>query len=163
MSEPARPYGHILVALDGSSLAEEILPDVAALARAFQARITLVRASTSVETIVAEEATAGMPPVVVPSVAPERLADAERQNARSYLDTVAKRLAAQGFGVDSEQPQDAPGPAIVECAVRVGADLIALTTHGRGGIARAVLGSVSDHVVRHAPCPLLLRRVGGSS
>jgi nucleotide-binding universal stress UspA family protein len=49
--------------------------------------------------------------------------------------------------------------AITGCALELEADLIAMTTLGRGGLGRAVLGSVADSVVRHAPCPVLLVRV----
>jgi nucleotide-binding universal stress UspA family protein len=51
-----------------------------------------------------------------------------------------------------------PGPAIVDAATAEGADLVVVGTHGRGRVGRLVLGSVSDHVVRHAPCPVLIVR-----
>jgi nucleotide-binding universal stress UspA family protein len=49
-----------------------------------------------------------------------------------------------------------PGPAIIEAAESERADLVVVGTRGRGRIERLVLGSVSDHVVRHAPCPVLI-------
>ena len=51
-----------------------------------------------------------------------------------------------------------PGPAIVEAAIAEAADLVVVGTHGRSRVERLVLGSVSDHVVRHAPCPVLIVR-----
>ena len=51
-----------------------------------------------------------------------------------------------------------PGAAIVEAAVAEAADLVIVGTHGRSRVGRLVLGSVSDHVVRHAPCPILIVR-----
>jgi nucleotide-binding universal stress UspA family protein len=51
-----------------------------------------------------------------------------------------------------------PGPAIVEAAAAERVDLVVVGTRGRNRIERAVLGSVSDHVVRHAPCPVLVVR-----
>jgi nucleotide-binding universal stress UspA family protein len=51
-----------------------------------------------------------------------------------------------------------PGAAIVEAAVAESADLVVVGTHGRSRVGRLVLGSVSDHVVRHAPCPILIVR-----
>ena len=51
-----------------------------------------------------------------------------------------------------------PGPAIVEAAIAEAADLVVVGTHGRSRVGRLVLGSVSDHVVRHAPCPILIVR-----
>jgi len=49
-----------------------------------------------------------------------------------------------------------PGPALCELAAELGATVMVAGTRGRGGIRRAVLGSVSDHLVRHAPCPILI-------
>jgi nucleotide-binding universal stress UspA family protein len=51
-----------------------------------------------------------------------------------------------------------PGDSIVEAAAAEGADLIAIGSHGRSGLGRAILGSVSDHVVRHARCPVMVVR-----
>lgn len=51
-----------------------------------------------------------------------------------------------------------PGEAIVAAADAEQADLIVLGTHGRTGINRSLLGSVSDHVIRHAPCPVVVVR-----
>ncbi len=51
-----------------------------------------------------------------------------------------------------------PGDGIVAAADAEHADLIVVGTHGRGGVGRSILGSVSDHVIRHAPCPVLVVR-----
>ena len=53
--------------------------------------------------------------------------------------------------------EGAPGPALCELAESVDASAIVIGTRGRGGLRRAVLGSVSDHVVRNAPCPVVSR------
>ena len=55
-------------------------------------------------------------------------------------------------------PAPSAGNCIVETARRVKADLIAMGTHGRGGLSRLVLGSVAEYVVRHAPCPVVTVR-----
>jgi nucleotide-binding universal stress UspA family protein len=54
--------------------------------------------------------------------------------------------------------EGSPGEAIVSAAEAERADLVVLGTHGRTGINRSLLGSVSDHVVRHAPCPVVVVR-----
>jgi len=54
----------------------------------------------------------------------------------------------------------APGPAICEVADQLSASVVVIGTSGRGGLRRAVMGSTSDHVVRHAPCPVLVQGVG---
>lgn len=51
---------------------------------------------------------------------------------------------------------DAPGPALCDLAASLEAAVMVIGTHGHGGIRRAVLGSVSDHIVRHAPCPVVV-------
>ena len=69
-----------------------------------------------------------------------------------------RRDSECGLELDCEQPEGAPPVAILDVAQRIGADLLALTTHGRSGLGRLVLGSVADDLVRHASCPILLVR-----
>jgi nucleotide-binding universal stress UspA family protein len=66
--------------------------------------------------------------------------------ARLGLDEVAQLRVERGN----------PGPTLCELAAELGADAIVLGSRGRGGLKRAVLGSVSDHVVRNAPCPVIV-------
>ncbi len=82
----------------------------------------------------------------------------QQQQARSEgEEMVADAVAA--LGVDHPVTriiEGNAGPALCELAAEVGADVIVIGTRGRGGIKRALLGSVSDHVVRNAPCPVLV-------
>jgi nucleotide-binding universal stress UspA family protein len=150
-------YKHILVSLDGSEIAEQVLPHVEALAEKFGAAVTLLRAT--------------MPPVspVMPTpvglpVTPDvtgtyiEVAEAGREVASEYLGSVAERLRSHGLQVTQELPEGPAAEAILERAEAVGADLIALATHGRGGLERLVLGSVAEEVVRKSSCPVLLVR-----
>lgn len=141
-------YERILVALDGSERAERVLPYVAPLADKFGASVTLLRATTSVGMVVAGD------------IDPTPLLEAERQEATAYLAALAARLAEVGLTVSTASPEGPAADALVEHARRTGADLIALTTHGRGGLGRLLFGSVADAVLRHAPCPVLLVRLG---
>ena len=59
-------------------------------------------------------------------------------------------------GAPSHVLEGHPGPAICQLAVDLSAQAIVMGSRGRGGLKRAVLGSVSDHVVRHAPCPVIV-------
>ena len=59
-------------------------------------------------------------------------------------------------GAPSHVLEGRPGPAICQLAVDLSAQAIVMGSRGRGGLKRAVLGSVSDHVVRHAPCPVIV-------
>ena len=148
-------YARILAALDGSDVAERILPHVEALAQKFGSAITLIRVSTPVEQVVAAEAMAGAAPLVdVTSVV-----DEEHREASEYLEGVGDQLRRRGLSVQCEHPEGAAAEIIVEHARRTNTDLIALTTHGRSGLGRVIFGSIADEVLRKAPCPVLLVRV----
>jgi nucleotide-binding universal stress UspA family protein len=153
----ASPYRHMMIALDGSERAERILPHVVMLARQFGAAITLLRVSTPPGPLVPEVpegalwgATAG--------AMPASCGDRERGETAQYLWTLADQLRAAGLTVDWVEAEGAPADTIVERARSLGADLIAMTTHSRGLLARQVLGSVADEVMRRADCPVWLLR-----
>jgi nucleotide-binding universal stress UspA family protein len=151
-------YQHILVALDGSELAEHILPHVEALATKFGSRVTLLRATESIGTIVAET-TPGSVADGGAYVDPRPILEAEQGEAHSYLAPLAERLKAQGLNVDFEVPEGPASDAILRRAHEMRADLIAMTTHGHGGLGRLVFGSEADRVLRRSACPVLLVRV----
>jgi nucleotide-binding universal stress UspA family protein len=153
-------YAHLLVALDGSDAAERVLEHALAIATAFRARLTLLRASMSAETVLAQTASGG-PAVadVTAPVDPEPIVEAERAEAADYTEGVAARLRQAGLEVDIDLPAGRAEEMIVERAAALGVDLILMTTHGRSGLRRAVFGSVADSVLRHAACPVLLVRI----
>lgn len=151
-------YTHILVPLDGSELAEQVLPHVTALALRFRARLTLLRATTAAQAVGMQAALAGALPGGGPIADATPLIAAEREAAATYLAAVAERLRERGLTVAVEQHDGAPAELILTRARARGADLIAMTTHGRGGLGRLLLGSVADAVVRHASVPVLLVR-----
>jgi len=83
---------------------------------------------------------------------------------RSAREAVAQELVARGrrMGVPVTFLiwEGEPGESIVDAAEAERADLIVVGSHGRGAVGRFLIGSVSDHVVRHAPCPVLVVRSG---
>lgn len=91
-------------------------------------------------------------PVMTPDQV-ARMRAVEDAEGRALLDDTAQLLAPTE--VETRLLRGDPGPAICRCADEIDADTIILGTSGRGGLRRAVLGSVSDHVVRNAPCPVL--------
>jgi nucleotide-binding universal stress UspA family protein len=128
----------ILVPLDGSRLSETIVPLAEALARDHEADLLLVRALPS-----------------------RGSADAEvqaQEEAEVYLRTVAAALAARGRSAEWKVWYDEPARAIADAARYNGADLIVMSTHGRGGLTRLLLGSVAEALVRQSPAPVLLVR-----
>jgi nucleotide-binding universal stress UspA family protein len=150
-------YGRILVPLDGSLLAEEVLPHVVSLARRYGAAVELVRAYAPPPSLLAASAASSLPGTG-PVLDPAPFIAAGKQEADVYLARVAARLEAAGVAVERRRPDGSPGESVVAVAREGGADLIAMTTHGRGGLGRLVLGSVADYVLQHAPCPVLLVR-----
>jgi nucleotide-binding universal stress UspA family protein/CBS domain-containing protein len=150
-------FQRIIVPLDGSELAEQVLPYAEVLAKTFGATVVLVRAVAPIEAEFLIGAPAG-------ALAPEAGANTIpltadlRLNTASYLEAITSRLQSRGITVRSEHPTGRPAEVIVALARQLGTDLIAMTTHGRGGLGRAFFGSVADEVLRTAPCPVLLVR-----
>jgi nucleotide-binding universal stress UspA family protein len=141
---------HMLVPLDGSALAEHILPPATALGALTNAALTLLQ-------VVAPEA-AGYEtdwPTARPEAGTRRAIQAA---AQTYLDHVAERLGAQSVGVHTAVLSGQTVPAILEYAHSHAVDLIALATHGRSGAVRILLGSIADKIVRGATTPVLLYR-----
>jgi nucleotide-binding universal stress UspA family protein len=154
-------YERLLVALDGSPAAEEVLPHAEALAGAFSSQVILLHATISAETLIAETAAGetAVGPVVATPVDPTPILEADRSTAVEYLEPVARRLRDRGVKAETEYPQGPASDVIVERADALGASLILMTTHGRGGLGRVVFGSTADSVLRHTRVPVLLVRI----
>jgi nucleotide-binding universal stress UspA family protein len=136
-------FHHILVPLDGSPLAERMLARAAHFAAIMGAKLTLLMA---VELSLTR---------YVAGVEDEILATATHE-ARTYLDRMAAPLRAQGLSVETFVSVEPPAAAILDYAATHDCDLIAMETHGHGGISRLLLGSVTDKVVRAAHIPILV-------
>jgi nucleotide-binding universal stress UspA family protein len=137
----------VLVALDGSPRAEEILPDAVRLAKATGRPVELVRVSLPAVTA----GGLGEFPMYFP-----------QEDPLPYLKRTCGRLAADGV---SAVPVALAGQAageLLRYAGEADAGLMVMTTQGRTGLRRALLGSVAEEVLRQAPCPVLLRRTSGS-
>lgn len=152
-------YERILVALDGSRLAERVLPSIEPLAQKFGSRVILLRVATPVYAPSATAVAAGVVSAKESSAAGTTVREDLRRESMSYLATVQRRLEKAGLTVQSECPEGPPSEVILRCARRLGVDLIALTTHGRTGVDRLLLGSVAEDVIRQTPCPVHLVRV----
>ena len=145
-------FQHILIPLDGSALAGQILEPTLALGDLTMAAYTLLYV---------------VEPFVLTSYASlAQAADLDTQmnqaalaEAQRYLDDLAQRLRVGGRQVHTQGLLAAqPAVAILDAARAHGADLIALATHGRSGLARLLIGSVADKVRRGADVPVLLYR-----
>jgi nucleotide-binding universal stress UspA family protein len=150
-------YSKILVPLDGSNLAEGVLPHVQDLAQRYDSEVVLIQVVPPLSKLVTAEAVS-MGEAGIDLETASDAAKAERDNAHSYLERVVQRLEAQKIKVQSEVLEGPPGDVIVDYARRHKMDLIAMSTHGRSGLGRLFYGSVADHVLRHAGTPVLLIR-----
>jgi len=147
----------ILVPLDGSPEAEAVLPHAEQIARRCGAKLELVRSYAPSPALAAAAVAAAMPGTG-PLLDTSPYGAAGREDADAYLEGIEGRLRGAGVEVEHRRLEGSAGEAIVAEAERWGADLVAMTTHGRGGFDRLVHGSVASYVANHAPCPVLLVR-----
>lgn len=135
----------ILVPLDGSVLSEAVVPVAEALARDYGAELLLLRAVR-----------------VHPGAGPDPLEpEVKVGEAETYLARIAEELEARGLSRVRRNVwycSAKPEQTIAKAATLNNVDLIAMTTHGRGGLSRLLLGSVAENLVRQAPAPVLLVR-----
>jgi nucleotide-binding universal stress UspA family protein len=139
---------HVLVPLDGSSLAECVLEPALDFVRLWQGRCTLLRVIEASPATIAGRPNRPRPPEQEQEIA-----------AEAYLEKIAGRLRGDGVAVQTRivvAPHAAP--AIMEEAQTQRCDFIALATHGWGGLRRMLLGSVTDKVVRGTSLPVLAYR-----
>lgn len=140
-------WRRIVLALDGSSRAEAVFHDLVALARPLQATVHAL--------------TVNLPTYLMGDVHHVPLFPPS-QDLLPYLNGVCDRLSAEGVLAVPATADGTAATGIARYAEEIGAGLIACTTHGRSGLARLFLGSVAEEVLRHAPCPLLVRRTAAS-
>jgi nucleotide-binding universal stress UspA family protein len=153
-------FKNIVIPLDGSELAEQILVPAVAMAKLFGAEITLLRV---VQPLVPTSVPVGMGTfsTVALHMADDvaRLQKQLEQQAFAYLDKVDQKLRGDKLVVKTHVVlADQPGVGVLREAEALGADLIALATHGRRGLSRLLLGSVADKVLRGSPVAVLLHR-----
>lgn len=140
----------MLLATDGSEHANAALAAGLGLVRPAPGSVLITVVPTLDPSIVVGSGHAG--PVM--SFADEQqLLDERDREARLALDGAAAALGLDG--IDREILGGDPGSVICERAAEGDVDVIVIGTSGTGGFKRAILGSVSDHVVRHAPCPVI--------
>ena len=142
----------VLVPLDGSPAGEAALDFLSGRSSARPMEVLLLRIVSVGPLFVGWDAAVVVPPM------DESDLEAEAKTARTYLAQHAAGVAAEGLGVQRHVIETAEPIArsILDTAQREEVDAIALGTHGKGGVARVVLGSVSEDVLEHSPVPVLL-------
>jgi len=146
VATPEQTFSRIVVPLDGSALAEEILPEVAALAARLKSTVSLLQVLTPATYSQKEIMQPGLP-----------WWDTDIAVADAYLAGAAHYLTEQGLTVSKDVIlSDDVATAILDFSTRTRADLIALATSGSGGMSRFVFGTVADEVTRKATSSLLV-------
>ncbi|HEY41247.1 MAG TPA: universal stress protein [Dehalococcoidia bacterium] len=149
-------YQHIMVPLDGSELAECVLPHVEAVAAGCNVTtVTLIMV---------------VPPLRMYGGAETRISPEERKHleedsvkiATAYLEEKAQLLKDKGVLAEVKVLLGNVVDQLVDYIDKNGVDLIVIATHGRSGVSRLFLGSVADRLLRHAPVPVLMVRAPGS-
>ena len=172
-------YEKILVPLDGSKLAESVLPYVEQIAQRCDTQNVILVSVT--ERIRGMQAVAGRghyekPMAGTPISSMDETWEAARESTRDvpvgvgkmqrqadrYLNRIAKRLQSKGIKVSTEVLLGDPAEEIVIYAKIKPIDLIAMSSHGRSGISRWTHGSVADRVFRSVDVPVLMVRAPGS-
>ncbi len=136
-------YRLILVPLDGSRLAEKILPQVKELAQHNGSEIALLRVARA---------------RTFPGVDPTDHQVQVVRRAEAYLKKIQADLEKEGFKASVHVRYGHPATEILDHASGKEVDLVAMSTHGRTGLSRWTLGSVAEKTIRHSSKPILLIR-----
>lgn len=145
-------FQHILVPLDGSARAEQVLSVAVRLARISEGTITLLNVvDIAHEAVVYGVGGAFLSPQTI---------EGDLTDARHYLEQVAQRQDLAGVSIEKRTVVGNPAESILSCVEELPFDLIVMSSHGYTGFKRRLLGSVAEKVARHAPIPVLILRNG---
>jgi len=148
-------YKKILVPLDGSQLAECVLPHVESIAKTCGVQeVILLRVTQPFHQLCDLDGCVSRE--TVNSIDADNKAAAEK-----YLSQLTERSRYDGVSIKSEVMTGTPGKSIVDYAAKNSIDLIAIATHGRSGISRWAWGSVADRILRSTCVPVLIVRAPG--
>jgi nucleotide-binding universal stress UspA family protein len=151
-------YEKILVPLDGSELAESVLPHVETIARGCSVVEIILLRVCEAPSILADYPE-GKDKSWEKHVG--RMTTNAQQQCNIYLGDIEKQLRDQGFNVRTESCLGKPAEEIVNYANQNKVDLIIMASHGRSGVSRWAYGSEADKVLRSSCVPVLLVKVPG--
>jgi nucleotide-binding universal stress UspA family protein len=137
-------FERILIPLDGSARAEAILGQVGRILHREDSELLFLRVIE--------------PPLVVDPKAQDLALERQREDAQTYIHDLARRYQQKGLKAHGRVIEGPPAKVILETATQEGSTLIAMTTHGRTGVARWLMGSVAEKVARTSEVPVLLTR-----
>lgn len=137
----------ILCPVDFSDFSRRALDHAVAVARWYEATVTLLNVCSAVPVVAYAPGTLPVPPVV--------LSDEDRQDIRTLLEEFAASETGLNVPLEFEVREGNVAQEVLAAANAIPADLIVLGTHGRSGFERLMLGSVTEKVLRKATCPVL--------
>ena len=142
-------FKRVIVPLDGSKVAEGVLPLLTQIAGPLDLEVTLLRVLQP------------LPPDVIEGTRYITIEDipGRFKEAKAYLAPIATALEATGVQVATDVRRGDPVTEILQGAKDAKADLIAMTTHGRSGFSRLLFGSVAEAVLRQTDIPVFLMRL----
>jgi nucleotide-binding universal stress UspA family protein len=141
-------YKKILIPLDGSPLAEAVLPHAQELANSLEAEVFLLRVAVNPA---AEFSFSD------PSIA-SCLIDTMEAESIDYLLSIRTKFQKTGIHTSFLIREGSVADTILDVSTELQTDLIAMSTHGRSGLSRWLMGSIADRVVNHSLVPVLLIR-----
>ncbi len=144
-------FKKILVCLNGSDLAEQILSYAAEIALRFGSQLVFLEVTIPPSLVI--ETTTGYY-----HATPIDKVQRDEDVARRYLECIAELYRPKGLDIECVVLQGDPGEMIVSYAKETGIDMICLGTHGRSGLGRLVYGSVANTVLRKSHLPILVRK-----
>ncbi len=154
-------FKRILVPLDGSQLSARALPYAFEIAQRFGAEVILLQVVEVPSAVSLAPAGVGISTVAT-ELAKEATQTQERRNiarARRYLSNKLRSITTRGInGSFQVVTGTSPAKSILEFCKKEGVDLVVMTTSGKGGLKRALLGSVADQLIRDPSVPELVIR-----
>jgi len=156
-------YKKIMVPLDGSELAECVLPHVEGfIASCRVSTIVFVRALKPEPTVSRGAYATGEVDLTVIEENTKRIEEEKKSSAKDYLDQVASRLKHDGVELQTEVIVGTVAESLIDYTEANNIDMILIATHGRSGVSRWVRGSIADRILRGSSIPVLMVRAPGT-
>jgi len=157
---PSEVFTEILVPVDGSKYSQNAAEYAVKIAKLMKAKIVVLHVLHLPAYAFTYSASGGVSPVAIPTPLPLEVSDDEKKVAKELVDSVREMAEEAGVSVETKLVEHHPSvpDAIIQFASEAGGDLIVMGTKGKTGIKRFLLGSVTESVVHHAHCPVLVVR-----
>ncbi len=145
----------LMICLDGSALAEKVIPVMTDIAKCFAGTVVLFQAIGEPDSYIPSSIPVSDDNTTASDIMHSKAED-EENRAMGYLAKVAKPLREDGLDVECATLMGEPSKAILQYARENSVKLIAIATHGHGGLKRMFFGSVADEVLRQSSVPVLV-------